>query len=138
MALVQCQLAAASENEEHRHAVKPFFNWLPSYSYDVQVSGFDSCAESALQRRQADWGEGEAMAALALSMGYPTAACATEHLASTQSYCIPPTSQQVVNAFGNNLNAKSHDADLAAQSCTALNSSCMFLQYLLCRWLLCA
>ena len=79
------------------HAVKPFFNWPPSISCDVQVLGFDSCAESALQRREADWAEGEAMAALALSMGYPTAACATEHLASTQSYCIPPTSQQVAN-----------------------------------------
>ncbi|DBB06293.1 hypothetical protein WJX77_007210 [Trebouxia sp. C0004] len=67
-----------------------------SYSHLLTlVSGFDSCAESALQRREADWAEGEAMAALALSMGYPTAACATEHLASTQSCCIPPTSQQV-------------------------------------------
>ena len=79
------------------HAAKPFFNWPPSNSCDVQVSGFDSCAESALQRREADWAEGEAMAALALSMGYPTAACATEHLASTQLYCFPPTSEQVVD-----------------------------------------
>lgn len=80
------------------HAMKPFSNWMPSSSCDVQVSGFDTCAESALQKREADWAEGEAMAALALSLGYPTAACATEHLASTQSYCIPPTSQQVVSS----------------------------------------
>ncbi|KAL0036267.1 hypothetical protein WJX79_010808 [Trebouxia sp. C0005] len=67
-----------------------------SYSHLLTlVSGFDSCAESALQRREADWAEGEPMAALALSMGYPTAACATEHLASTQSCCIPPTFEQV-------------------------------------------
>lgn len=77
--------------------MKSFRNWLTSNSLDVQVSGFDSCAESALQRREADWAEGEPMAALALSMGYPTAACATEHLASTQSCCIPPTFEQVID-----------------------------------------
>jgi len=77
--------------------MEPFLDWITSYSCEVQVSGFDSCAESALQKREADWAEGEAMAALALSLGHPSAACATEHLASTQSYCIPPTSEQVVD-----------------------------------------
>ena len=62
----------------------------------LQVSGFDSCAESALRRREADWVEGEDMAALALALGYPTAACATEPLATTQSHCVPPSSQQVL------------------------------------------
>ena len=97
MALLIFSLLQLQRVKNTGHAVRPFFNWSPSNSCDVQVSGFDSCAESALQRREADWAEGEAMAALALSMGYPTAACATEHLASTQSYCIPPTSQQVVH-----------------------------------------
>ena len=49
--------------------------------------------------RGGDWvEEEEGMAALAISMGYPTAACATEHLARTQSYCRPPTAQQVLFA----------------------------------------
>ncbi len=101
MALFSANLLQLLRVKNTRHAVILLSKWLTSYSCDVQVSGFDSCAESALQRREADWAEGEAMAALALSMGYPTAACATEHLASTQSYCIPPTSQQVVHIVSN-------------------------------------
>ena len=101
MALFSVSLLQLLRVKNTGHAMKSLCNWLPSYSCDAQVSGFDSCAESALQRREADWAEGEAMAALAHSLGYPTAACATEHLASTQSYCIPPTSEQVLDVVNN-------------------------------------
>jgi hypothetical protein len=97
MALFTVSLLQLLRVKNAGHAMEPFLDWITSYSCEVQVSGFDSCAESALQRREADWAEGVAMAALAISVGYPTAACATEHLASTQLYCIPPTSEQVVD-----------------------------------------
>lgn len=62
----------------------------------LQVSDCDSSVQHALLLREGDWVEAEAMTCLAIDVGQPAAACATEHLAAHQAQPIkPPTAQEV-------------------------------------------
>lgn len=62
----------------------------------LQVSDFDGSVQSALLLREGDWVETEAMTSLAVSLGQPAAASATEHLAAQHAqHAQPPTTQEV-------------------------------------------
>lgn len=62
----------------------------------LQVSDCDNSVQSALLLREGDWVETEAMTSLAIDVGQPAAACATEHLAAHQAQpAKPPSAQEV-------------------------------------------
>jgi len=64
-------------------------------SVSLQVSEFDKTLEQALLLRESDWVETEDMSSLAVALGQPAAACATERLAANYAQLAPPTAQQV-------------------------------------------
>ena len=61
----------------------------------LQVSEFGKVAEQALLLREGDWVEAEGTASLAVSLGHPPAAYATERLAAYHAHLAPPIAQQV-------------------------------------------
>ena len=67
-----------------------------SSAASLQVADFDNSVQRALLLREGDWVESEAMTSLAVSLGEPAAASATEQLAAHRAQRpLPPTAQEV-------------------------------------------